>query len=144
MREGEEAANRQGGRQAGSLMMMMMTVVRLPSCLCLTVDAWWVVSALRFVSAVLGPARMGAGLLLRDGRSAALVGETMLPNPLSGTPIACMVALCKDGSVLAVQPADVRNVEVETGHGLHVRREGPSSGSRPTTPLCMGSREGRV
>jgi redox-regulated HSP33 family molecular chaperone len=71
---------------------------------------------------------MGAGLLLRDGCSAALVGETMVQNPLMGKGgkrgggmMTLTVVLTDQGEVRAIEAQAVRNVDVDATMGLDVR-----------------------
>ncbi|EKU21220.1 type iii restriction res subunit [Nannochloropsis gaditana CCMP526] len=53
----------------------------------------------KYVKAVLGAVRLGAGLLLRDGRTLALIGEATLPHPLTNTQLNLYVGLSQNGKL---------------------------------------------
>jgi hypothetical protein len=78
----------------------------------------------KYVKAVLGAVRMGAPLLLRDGRTLALVGEASLPHPLTRARVELTVGLSQNGKLVAVPIDQIRGVDAEgsasDGAGLDV------------------------
>lgn len=67
---------------------------------------------------------MGAPLLLRDGRTLALVGEASLPHPLTRARVDLTVGLSQNGKLVAVPLDEIRGVDPEgaaaDGAGLDV------------------------
>ncbi len=67
---------------------------------------------------------MGAPLLLRDGRTLALVGEASLPHPLTRARVDLTVGLSQTGKLVAVPLDQIRGVDAEgsaaEGVGLDV------------------------
>lgn len=78
----------------------------------------------KYVKAVLGAVRLGAPLLLRDGRTLALVGEASLPHPLTRARVDLTVGLSQAGKLVAVPIDQIRSVDAEgaaaDGVGLDV------------------------
>ena len=74
---------------------------------------------------MLGAVRMGAPLLLRDGRTLALVGEASLPHPLTRARVDLTVGLSQSGKLVAVPIDQIRGIDAEAapadgGAGLDV------------------------
>lgn len=67
----------------------------------------------KYVKAVLGAVRMGAPLLLRDGRTLALVGEASLPHPLTRARVDLTVGLSQSGKLVAVPIDQIRGIDAE-------------------------------
>jgi superfamily II RNA helicase len=74
----------------------------------------------KFVAAVINAVRMGSGVLLRDGQSAALVGETSFPHPMTLTRQVFTVLLTQGGQLVAVDLMDVRHVDPAASVGVSV------------------------